>query len=225
MQAGVFCFSLAAAAFWFQPVCAAVEGRSNVVRNTHVQLQISLPTRFLSLLHWASQSAFGDGIYVGCSFDSFSVFLLSLKQQQNLVKIMFSCIHFPIWPYPPKIMKKLYFIPVNCMGWQVCRTEKLYCLQARPCIFQPGNFAGWGSERVKMPPWFSLLTYNGSGCMQWQLVSCLACAACTTIWISGTKVVRLYITLAQRPKGAWKGQLWHWMMFFLHRVLRTKGSF
>ena len=48
---------------------------------------------------------------VGCSFDSFSVFLLSLKQQ-NLMKIMFSCIHFPIWPYIPKIMiekkNKLY---------------------------------------------------------------------------------------------------------------------
>ena len=43
---------------------------------------------------------------VGCLFDSFSIFLLSLKQQQNLMKIMFSCIHFPIWPYPPKIMKK-----------------------------------------------------------------------------------------------------------------------
>ena len=57
---------------------------------------------------------------VGCSFDSFSVFLLSLKHQQNLMKIMFSCIHFPVWPYPPKIMKKLYFILVNCMGWQVC---------------------------------------------------------------------------------------------------------
>ena len=41
---------------------------------------------------------------VSCLFDSFSIFLLSLKQQQNLMKIMFSCIHFPIWPYPPKIM-------------------------------------------------------------------------------------------------------------------------
>ena len=38
--------------------------------------------------------------FIGCSFDSFSVFLLSLKQQ-NLMKIMFSCIHFPVWPYPP----------------------------------------------------------------------------------------------------------------------------
>ena len=56
--------------------------------------------------------------FIGCSFDSFSVFLLSLKQQ-NLMKIMFSCIHFPVWPYPPKIMIFFYFILVNCMGWQV----------------------------------------------------------------------------------------------------------
>ena len=45
-------------------------------------------------------------VYAGCSFKSFSVFLLALKQQQNLVKILFSCIHFPVWPYPPKIMHK-----------------------------------------------------------------------------------------------------------------------
>ena len=55
------------------------------------------------------------------TFDSFSIFLLSLKQQQNLMKIMFSCIHFPIWPYPPQIMiKKIIIVLVNCMGWQVC---------------------------------------------------------------------------------------------------------
>ena len=46
--------------------------------------------------------------FIGCLFDSFSVFLLNLKQQQNLMKIIFSCIHFPVWPYPPKTMKKLY---------------------------------------------------------------------------------------------------------------------
>ena len=59
-------------------------------------------------------------VCVSCSFNSFSIFWLSLKQQQNLMKIMFSCIHFPIWPYSPKIMIFYYFILVNCMGWQVC---------------------------------------------------------------------------------------------------------
>ena len=68
-------------------------------------------------------------VCVGCSFDSFSIFLLSLKQQQNLMKIMFSCINFPIWPYPPQIMKKMYFILVNCMGWQVCMCEVQLCSQ------------------------------------------------------------------------------------------------
>ena len=49
---------------------------------------------------------------VSCSFDSFSIFLLSLKPQQNLMKNVFSWIHFPIWPYPPKIMIFNFFILV-----------------------------------------------------------------------------------------------------------------
>ena len=53
---------------------------------------------------------------VGCSFNSFSVFLLSLKQRQNLMKIMFSCIHFPVWPYPPKIMEKNVFYTGKLYG-------------------------------------------------------------------------------------------------------------
>ena len=81
---------------------------------------------FLAYCTRASKCAFSDGTRpvsvhlamacVSCLFNSFSVFLFSLKQQQNLMKIMFSCIHFPVWPYPPKIMKKLYSILVNCMG-------------------------------------------------------------------------------------------------------------
>ena len=31
--------------------------------------------------------------------------------------------------------------------------RKIYCLQARQCINQPGKFTGWGSEdRVNDPP-------------------------------------------------------------------------
>ena len=61
---------------------------------------------------------------VSCSFDSLRIFLLILKQQQNLMKIMFFWIHFPIWPYPPppppnNEKQQHYFILVNCMGWQV----------------------------------------------------------------------------------------------------------
>ena len=41
---------------------------------------------------------------VSCSFNSFSIFLLSLKQQQNIVKIILSSVHFPVWSSPPKIM-------------------------------------------------------------------------------------------------------------------------
>ena len=28
--------------------------------------------------------------------------------------------------------------------------QKIYCLQARPLIVQPGNFTGWGSEGVNL---------------------------------------------------------------------------
>ena len=28
--------------------------------------------------------------------------------------------------------------------------RKLYCLQAHPCIFVPGNFTGWGSEGINI---------------------------------------------------------------------------
>ena len=31
-------------------------------------------------------------------------------------------------------------------GSRCYRSEKIYCLQACPCIFQPGLFTGWGSE-------------------------------------------------------------------------------
>ena len=33
-----------------------------------------------------------------------------LQEQKNYIKF------YKIWPYPPKIMKKMYFILVNCMG-------------------------------------------------------------------------------------------------------------
>ena len=49
--------------FEFQLVCVAVEGRSSDVLNMHAQLQISLLMRFLSILHQASQCAFGDGVH------------------------------------------------------------------------------------------------------------------------------------------------------------------
>ena len=48
-------------------------------------------------------------VSVGCLFNSFSTILLSLKRQQNLMKIMFSCIHFPVWPYPPPNNEKLFY--------------------------------------------------------------------------------------------------------------------
>ena len=44
-----------------------------------------------------------------------------------------------------RIFSKTHSVENRC-GW----TEKIHCLQARPCIFQPGNFTCWSSEGVKM---------------------------------------------------------------------------
>ena len=35
------------------------------------------------------------------------------------------------------------------MKADVWKDQKMYCLQARLYIFQPGNFTGWVSEGVK----------------------------------------------------------------------------
>ena len=35
----------------------------------------------------------------------------------------------------------------------VLQDRKIYCLQAHLCIFQVGNFTGWGSKGVKAPAW------------------------------------------------------------------------
>ena len=89
MQAGgsfVFCW-------WqwhseFQPACVAMEGRSNVVLNMHAQLQISHLKRFLSLLHYVSQCAFGDGVcwlLVWQFFNLFAQFKTTAKSHENYV--------------------------------------------------------------------------------------------------------------------------------------------
>ena len=61
--------------FEFQPACVAMEGRSNVVLNTHAQLQISHPKDFLAFRSMPVSVLLAMEC-VGCSFDSFSVFLL-----------------------------------------------------------------------------------------------------------------------------------------------------
>ena len=87
--------------FEFQLAHVAVEGRSNVVLNIHAWLQISLPVRLLSLctrpvsVHLAMAC-------VGCLFDSFSVFLLSLKQNKISWKLCFPVSIFQYGHIPPK---------------------------------------------------------------------------------------------------------------------------
>ena len=132
----VFCFfHLWQQHFEFQPACVAMEGSSNVVRNTHAQLyefKSHFQWDFLAYCTWpVSVPHFTIGVTfdmamtcVNWSFDSFSIFLLSLKQQQNLMKIMFSCIHFTLWPYPPKYI----YIFLNLLY-----NRKLYGLTGMMC--------------------------------------------------------------------------------------------
>ena len=75
--------------FEFQPVCVAVEERSNVGQNTHVRLQISFLMRFLSLLHQASQCAFGDCVcrlFIRPFFNLFAQFKTT-KSDENYVSL------------------------------------------------------------------------------------------------------------------------------------------
>ena len=61
--------------------------------NTHARLQISLLTRFLSLLHWASQCAFGNGrcqLLVRQFFSLFAQFKTTTKSYENDVLYQFS---------------------------------------------------------------------------------------------------------------------------------------
>ena len=71
-----------------QPACVAMEGRSNVLLNMHAQLQISHLKRFLSLLHYASQCAFGDGVcwlLIWQFFSLFARFKTTAKSHENYV--------------------------------------------------------------------------------------------------------------------------------------------
>ena len=90
--------------------CVAVEGRSNVVLNTPARLQISLPTRFLSLLYYASQCAFGNGecqLLVQQFFNHFAQFKTTTKSHENYV---FLCPFSNMAIFPLKIMKNCILV-------------------------------------------------------------------------------------------------------------------
>ena len=70
---------------------------------------LALCTRLVSV-HLVMASA-------GCSFNSFSIFLFSLKQQK-LMKTVFLYPFFNM-AVSPQNNKKNYFILVNYMGWQI----------------------------------------------------------------------------------------------------------
>ena len=74
--------------FEFQLARVAMEGRSSVMLNMHAQLQISLLMRFLSIVHSASQCAFGDGVcrlLIQQFFSLFAQFKTTTKSHENYV--------------------------------------------------------------------------------------------------------------------------------------------
>ena len=56
----------------------------------------------------------------------------------------FSLFVFVLALAPERIVIKTHGLKVD-----VLQDRKIYWLQARPYIYEPGNFSGWGSERVK----------------------------------------------------------------------------
>ena len=109
--------------------------------------------RFLSLLHLSSQCAFGDGV---CQLliQQFFTLSASLKLQQNL---MFSCIHFPIWPFPLEIMIWFDFILYGLTGiyiyvyihtpaWPHYMRLQFTCTHAHTLEIAPPLSPGWPQE-------------------------------------------------------------------------------
>ena len=116
-------FLLVAAAFWIQTgTCDSGRKKQCCANlNTHAQLQISLPMWFLSLLAlglsvciwgWCALAAH---LTVFLSFAQFN-FKTTTKSHENYVFLYpFSSMAIS----PQNNGKKMYFILVNCMGWQV----------------------------------------------------------------------------------------------------------
>ena len=99
---GSFVFSLVAAAFSI-PTGTCVSGRKKqcCAKYTCIRDFKSHFRRDFLAYCTSPVSVHLAMVRAGCSFDSFSIFSLSLKHQQHLMKIMFCCIHFPVWPPPP----------------------------------------------------------------------------------------------------------------------------
>ena len=55
--------------------------------------------------------------------------------------------------------------------------RKIYCLEARPCTLQPGNFSGWGSEGVKQATLMNVLLHVGFAENSHVVSSCGWCLA------------------------------------------------
>ena len=127
----------------------------------------------------------------------FWIFFLSLKQQ-NLMKILFSCIHFPVRPYPsPPPPKKKKRVKTEFY------TSKLYGLTGIDCCSQTGIIHSclWaksfqlsvftlytGPEIERKTACISSVTCNLYTCMQnWELSGVLPMMP-NTLWWSQNEV-------------------------------------
>ena len=142
---------------------------------------------------------------IGCSFDSFSVFLLSLKQQQNLMKIMFSCIHFPEWPYPPQNNEKAVFYTGELYGL-TGREIRKNGLTVRASVMWQNDGPGMVSEKVVLREgWSCLFTKWCEGRVSKKLV--------LKRWL----VLFVYIVIWR--EGFWKGGLKRWVVLFIYLAM------
>ena len=68
--------------------------------------------------------------------------MMSLEKVQNLKPFSLFVFFFAL--ALERIFTKTHHTERRCY-----RTGKYTVFEVRPCIFQPGNFTGWGSEGVK----------------------------------------------------------------------------
>ena len=84
-------------------------------------------------------------VSVGCLLNSFSIFLLGLKQQQNLMKIKFSCRSYP--PPPPHNEKLFYtgkLYGLTGMGWGGGVEKKGSTEEGNKLQRKGGRYMPWG---------------------------------------------------------------------------------
>ena len=123
--------------FEFQLACVAVEGRSNIALNMHAWLQISHPERFLSLLHYASQCAFGNGVCWLLIWQFFSLFAPLKTPTKSHEKCVF------LYPFSNMAIKRVFYTGklYGLTGMTIGRMTKRCMLMTIFAYFPPIQFS------------------------------------------------------------------------------------